>query len=77
MVFLPDTADFEGAVRRANGLLRGVRGLSIEDGPQHLACSIGGSVYSKDADSYEKLYELADQALYQAKRAGKNTINFI
>lgn len=77
MVFLPDTADFEVAVRRTNGLLHGVRSLSIADGPQHLSCSIGGAVYPKDADSYEKLYELADQALYQAKRAGKNTISFI
>lgn len=37
-----------------------------------ISCSIGIAMDPEHGTSYEKLYKSADQALYQAKKAGKN-----
>ncbi|WP_295995402.1 diguanylate cyclase [Rugamonas sp.] len=44
----------------------------INDLTLKLSTSIGISVYPDDADSVESLLSIADSALYEAKRAGKN-----
>ncbi|HAT32128.1 MAG TPA: diguanylate cyclase response regulator [Janthinobacterium sp.] len=44
----------------------------INDLTLKLSTSIGISIYPDDADNVETLIGLADAALYQAKRAGKN-----
>ena len=41
-----------------------------------VTASIGVAVYSKDGDTFEALYKAADQAVYQAKRHGKNQLAF-
>ena len=41
-----------------------------------LSCSVGVAVSPEDGSSYYDLYNRADQALYQAKRRGKNTYEF-
>ncbi len=38
--------------------------------------SIGAAMYPKDGNSFESLYKAADQAVYQAKRHGKNQLAF-
>jgi diguanylate cyclase (GGDEF)-like protein len=38
--------------------------------------SVGVSIYPKDADNAEDLMRLADNALYAAKDAGRNTFRF-
>jgi len=38
--------------------------------------SIGAAMYPKDGTSFETLYKAADQAVYQAKRHGKNQLAF-
>ena len=38
--------------------------------------SIGAAMYPKDGNSFETLYKAADQAVYQAKRHGKNQLAF-
>ncbi|ANF94718.1 GGDEF domain-containing protein [Paenibacillus bovis] len=42
----------------------------------HIGCSIGGAVYMVDSDNPIEIVRMADQALYQSKRAGKNRITF-
>lgn len=42
----------------------------------NLSGSIGISIYPEDGDTVEKLYAKADEALYQAKRRGKNQFIF-
>ena len=42
----------------------------------NLSGSIGISMYPEDGDTVEKLYAKADEALYQAKRRGKNQFIF-
>lgn len=42
----------------------------------NLSGSIGISIYPEDGETIEKLYEKADEALYQAKRHGKNQFIF-
>ncbi|MEG2570398.1 MAG: diguanylate cyclase [Clostridia bacterium] len=39
----------------------------------HVSCSIGVSLFPSDGDTYAKLYERADRALYFAKAHGKNS----
>jgi len=42
----------------------------------NIGCSIGGAVYMVDSDNPIEIVRMADQALYQSKRAGKNRITF-
>lgn len=44
--------------------------------PERITLSIGVSHYPGDADSPAQLIERADQALYKAKRSGKNRVCF-
>ncbi|MEG1847550.1 MAG: GGDEF domain-containing protein, partial [Lachnospiraceae bacterium] len=41
-----------------------------------VTASIGAAVYSRDGKTFEELYKAADQALYRAKRNGKNQLMF-
>lgn len=60
----------------ANQLLQKV--MDIQWQGQHVGarCSIGVSEALKGGWTYEKLYAASDQALYQAKRAGKNRLYY-
>lgn len=40
--------------------------------PVQFGCSIGVAMYPQDAENYERLYNIADNALYLAKAKGKN-----
>ncbi len=42
----------------------------------HISTSIGIAAYPTDGISYDLLYVAADKAMYEAKRAGKNTYRF-
>lgn len=49
--------------------------IPLEPGPTvNLTVSIGVAAYPEDSDSAEKLIGAADQALYAAKRAGRNRV---
>ena len=62
-------------IRRRVGALA-VR-IDTPDGPltvDDLSVSVGGATFPHDADDLDRLLEVADSALYAAKRAGRNTV---
>ena len=86
-VLLPDTP-IEGARHVAEGIRLAVHDLAIahpgtaqsaradgSPGPQHLTVSIGCAALIPEPDSkFQLLVELADQALYEAKRTGRDRV---
>lgn len=72
-ICLPETPR-EGVQRAAERLLASVQQESFKygDKPLKLAFSIGGAVFPDDAPDARGLLLRADEALYAAKRAGKN-----
>lgn len=50
------------------------RPVEVEGKPAHVSSSVGISFYPEDAEDAETLVRLADEAMYQAKRAGKNQV---
>ena len=74
-IILPETAR-EGVERAAGRILEAVRKEDFRygDRPVPLAFSIGGAVYPDDANDARELLLKADEALYSAKRSGKNRV---
>lgn len=73
---LCEETDKEGAIILAERI-REVVGdtvFSTELGKLSVKCSIGVATFPKDADSPEKLFKITDQALYAAKRGGRNRV---
>lgn len=66
----------EAAERKAQNLLNAVQRVCSAYPDIPLSGSIGISLYPKNADTLEELYEKADAALYDAKRNGKNRFVF-
>jgi len=53
--------------------------VDVLDGPgslviNHLTVSIGGATFPRDGSDIGQLLEVADNAMYAAKRAGRNTV---
>ena len=77
MLALPGTPR-EGALRAAERLRSAVSGASI-DGVEgtpavSVTASLGVATMPADAGEPESLIAAADQALYEAKRSGKNVV---
>lgn len=77
LVFLKGVNTFEGARVNAEKILRLFEKLQM-GGKQHcdISCSIGISMFPADGRDFATLYQRADYALYQAKKAGKNRYAF-
>lgn len=75
MAFLPDT-DSRGATQLAQQLRADIEGLFPEFNGQRLkvTASIGVSTHQGDPGSLAALLREADQAMYQAKAAGRNRV---
>ena len=74
-IILPET-NREGVQRAAERIMEAVRKEDFRYGEHSisLAFSIGGAVYPEDAADPRELLLRADEALYSAKRAGKNRV---
>jgi len=69
----------EAAERTAERIREVVSGskLTIDDGSElGITISIGGCIFPVDAGDEEELFRKADQAMYRAKREGKNRVSF-
>ena len=74
VAIMPET-DEPGAAAAAEYLRAMVAGHSFPvGGGIHLTCSIGVAGHSHEADSRDRLMELADSAMYAAKRLGRNQV---
>jgi len=69
--------DCHGAERLATNIIAAVnQPVYIGDNEVHVGVSIGIALAPADADAPDALMELADQAMYRAKRGGKNRFVF-
>lgn len=68
--------DSLGAVRVADRVRRMVaeRPAQVESGPLHFSVSIGVTMLDAADEGYEAGYARADEALYEAKRGGRNRV---
>lgn len=78
MVFLKDVTDNLIVEREANRITRFFHDFKAGgDYVKYSAtASIGAAIYPDDAKSFKDLYIAADQALYRAKKRGKNQLVF-
>jgi two-component system cell cycle response regulator len=73
LVILPDT-DLEGGILVGERLRRAVEALPpVVSGPERVTCSIGIAAHAGD-DSSAVFVDRADQALYRAKKNGRNRL---
>ena len=75
MVFVKNIIEDEVARDKAEALRDEMNALSRKIGVP-VSVSIGISLYRQDADSFERLYKAADDALYYVKNHGKNSVAF-
>ena len=75
-VLLMPGAPVDVAVERAQQFLRDVEAMQVEVGEVviQVTTSAGVACYPDDANSFEGLVAIADRALYQAKRNGRNQV---
>lgn len=77
-VILPNT-DISGALVLAESIRAAIASATLQwdQKPMHLSASIGVSAAVIESDEHPiKLLELADKALYQAKRNGRNRVEY-
>lgn len=73
LAFLKKT-DREAALKKARELAKLISELAGKEADAKITVSGGVALYPDDAGSYMRLYLKADMALYEAKRAGKNSV---
>jgi diguanylate cyclase (GGDEF)-like protein len=76
-VILPDMTDGDGAARVAQTLLDALaKPYELEGEPYFVSASIGITLFPQDAAGSAELLKTADQAMYTAKRLGRNRFQF-
>lgn len=77
IILLKNLKEEEYIIREAQKLESFFRGLQVGTYTKYsVTASIGCAIFSRDGDSFEKLYKQADEALYKAKQRGKNQLAF-
>jgi diguanylate cyclase (GGDEF)-like protein/PAS domain S-box-containing protein len=63
-----------GAKLVADRILQSISGMSLPDPTLRMGCSIGIAVFPDDEKDFAGVMRLADHAMYEAKRGGKNAV---
>ena len=73
IVVLNHLADIDECRQAVERLLNALgEPILVEDRPLRISASIGVALYPRDAETGDELLTLADSAMYEAKRAGRN-----
>lgn len=75
-VVVCEQTDSEGGVQLAERIRTelGKTVFQSEQGPLSVTCSVGVATFPKDGRTREELFRRADEALYEAKRGGRNRV---
>lgn len=77
IIFLKGIQTNELVEMEARRLLKFFKNFQVGEYVKYsVTASIGATVYPRDAENYEELYKVADSALYEAKKRGKNRLVF-
>lgn len=77
VVFLKDLKDDATIKKEADRVANFFKNFVVGEYVKYSAtASIGAAIYPDDAKDFESLYKSADQALYKAKKCGKNQMAF-
>jgi diguanylate cyclase (GGDEF)-like protein len=73
-VVIADGVAGDEAVALGERIRRRIAGAPSDDPAGKVTASIGVATCANDASGYDKLFEIADKRLYQAKAAGRNRV---
>ncbi len=74
-ILLKDIKDDEIILKEGDKILQFFRQFKVGDYVKYSAtASIGASIYPRDGKDFTELYKAADNALYEAKKQGKNRL---
>ena len=76
VVFMRNVPDVNTVYHQAEILRSTLERLAVSMPDESHSVSIGISLYPENGSDLNTLYEAADQAMYQAKRSGKNRAVF-
>jgi len=73
-VVIAEGAEGDDARGLAERIRRSIAGAPMRDEAMRVTASIGVAVCPSDATDYDKLFEIADKRLYEAKAAGRDRV---
>ena len=77
IIFLKALKDDSNTLREAQKLVNFFKNFQVGEYVKYSAtASIGAAVFPADGADFDTLYKAADQALYKAKKRGKNQLAF-
>lgn len=74
-VFMIGVSSAESVLEKCTALCRTLASERADGLPVPITVSVGAALFGQEANSFERLYQNADQALYNAKRKGKNRVS--
>jgi diguanylate cyclase (GGDEF)-like protein len=73
-VVIADGVAGDDALALGERIRRSIAIAPSDDTAERVTASIGIATCASDASGYDKLFEIADKRLYQAKAAGRNRV---
>ena len=73
-VVIADGVGGDDGIALGERIRRAIAGAPADDAEWRVTASVGVALCAKDASGYDKLFEVADKRLYEAKAAGRNRV---